>query len=459
MTPTNAEAAGNSNTTFFTVVGSQDPQPTPGGTQGPGLDLLEALLAAGERPTEVLVVWTPGEPNRSWEGGYDAQQAAFVAAVKERLPQAKVTPVPLRVRPNAAAEVLPVLAQALERFRHGGRLHVNTSSGTPQMLEALKVLRGTGWFAGGQVTLWQIDRPEHRQTGQPFHREATTPFLEETLRLDAAFSALRRFDFAGAEDAFRTLAAGSLELPARQQAVAALADVAQALWWLDARDFGEAQGVLADLTLHVPPLVPLRTLLASGAAHDADALIWLTWSRYDRAASQNRVADALIWAVTLHELLVIKLAEHHGLPDSEKSLRPRDLAAGLFERLAQEVPDLLASSGKELKFMGLKEKLQLLRAPALGVPDVDVFDAGDPRRAAPHPALAQVRSWRNRVVHQGSTPKDMNLDVLDKVVRDLLAAFPFQAAWAKAWVADPDAAPVSAAAISRLTGELQAWVG
>ncbi|MFC6751710.1 hypothetical protein [Deinococcus aquaticus] len=167
--------SGGQATTFFTVVGSQDPQITPGGVQGPALDLLDALLTAGERVTEVMLAWTPDQGNRQWPGGYDAQRDALECEVRSRLPGVQVQSLPVRVRPNAAAEVLPVLAGALERFRHAGRLLVNTSSGTPQMLEALKVLRGTGWFADGDVTLWQVDRPEFRVPGQAFWRRRPRP--------------------------------------------------------------------------------------------------------------------------------------------------------------------------------------------------------------------------------------------------------------------------------------------
>ena len=452
------QAQTNSRTTFFTVIGSQDPQPAPGGQQGPGLDLLDALLAQGERPDEVLMAYTPGASNPAWPGGYDAQQKAFEAAVRERLPRARLKAVPITVRPNSAAEVLPELAGALERFRHAGRLHINTSSGTPQMLEALKLLRGTYWFVGAEVTLWQIDRPEHRQAGQPFHRVATTPFLEETLKLGAAFSALRRFDFAGAQDAFTDLAGGPLELPGRTESLGAMSQVAEALYWVDARDSAQARELLSSLPLHIPALTPLQDLLAAAGNHDADALIWLTWGRYDRAATQERTADALLWAVILHELLVVKLAEHHGLPDTEKVLRPQDLPAGLFEKLAAQVPELLSGNRRELKFMGLKEKLALLRVPVLGVANLDVFDAGD-NRSAPNPELAQVRTWRNKVAHQGYIPQGVSLDKVDNVVDELLRAFPFQTQWAQDWVASPQEVPVSAVSLLRLADELQVWVG
>jgi len=445
-------------TTFFTIIGSQDPQATPNGQQGPGLDLLDALIGQGQRPDEVLMAYTPGAQNAAWPGGYDSQQRAFEAAVRERLPLAKFKTVAIKVRPNSAAEVLPVLAAALERFRHAGRLHVNTSSGTPQMLEALKLLRGTGWFAGADVTLWQIDRPEHRQVGLPFHRPATTPFLEETLKLGAAFSALRRFDFAGAQDAFSELASTPLELPGRAKSLEAMSQVAEALYWADARDSAGASEVLRGLSLHVPALTPLHDLLEAGGQYNADALIWLTWGRYDRATHQERTADALIWAVILHELLVVKLAEHHGLPDTDRALRPQDLPPGLFDTLATQVPALLGGKGRELKFMGLKEKLSLLRAPVLGVTNVDTFDAGD-RTTEPNPALARIRTWRNKVVHQGRVPEEVNLEEVDVVVDGLLRAFPFQATWARAWAATPQDAPVSARALLHLADELQGWVG
>ena len=450
--------SGGQATTFFTVVGSQDPQITPDGVQGPALDLLDALLTAGERVTEVMLAWTPDQGNRQWPGGYDAQRDALEREVRSRLPGVRVQSLPVRVRPNAAAEVLPVLAGALERFRHAGRLLVNTSSGTPQMLEALKVLRGTGWFADGDVTLWQVDRPEFRVPGQAFWREATTPFLEETLRLGAAFAALRRFDFAGARDAFAALAAGPLELPGRSRTLLDLEHVADALWWLDARDAVSAAESLDALALHVPPLADLHGFAQSVEQAPAEVLIWLTWGRYDRAAAQERTADALVWAVALHELLVVKLAEQAGLPDTEKALRAQDLPSGLFDTLKAQVGPEGVNAQGHLKFMNLKEKLALLRAPALGVPNVDRFDAGD-RRAVPNPQLAQVREWRNAVMHQGRVPADVDLNMVDEVVTALLGEYPFQTPWGKDWAGKPSAAFVSAVALQRLADELHGWAG
>ncbi|MPY66374.1 hypothetical protein F8S09_06625 [Deinococcus sp. SDU3-2] len=284
--------------------------------------------------TEVVVAWTPGADNTrspGWQGGYDGQKTALVQHLRGRLPGLRVREEPLRVmRPNSGSELLPAVAQMLERYRHGGRvLHVNTSSGTPQMLETLKLLRGTGWFAQGQVTLWQVDHPEHRQSGHPHHYEATTPFLEETLRLAGAFAALRRFDFAGAQTEFEALAAQPLGLPERARGVAALARVAEALYLLDARDFVGARQVLGGLEVHIPPLDALRELVEGGAGQDTDALVWLTWGRYDRAAEQERVADALIWATILQEVMVAQLLPLHGLRPTEQRVRGRQVE--LFE--------------------------------------------------------------------------------------------------------------------------------
>jgi hypothetical protein len=445
-----------SDATYFTVVGSRDPHSSSGGAQGPGLDLLDALLAQGETITEVLVAWTPGETNEAWPGGYDAQKDALTAAVRERLPQVRIREVPLTASANRAADLLPLLAQPLSRFRHGGQLHANTSSGTPQMAEVLLSLRGTGWFGSGDVTLWQVDGPARRQVGQPFHREVRTSFLEEALRLEAAFAALRRFDFAGAQDAFAALAGQELGLPGRAQSVRVLAEVAEALYLADAREAAQAAQVLERLMLNVPAAAPIRELLTQ--APGAEALIWLTWGRYDRARAQERRADALVWAVVLHELLVVKLAEHHGLPDTEESLRAAHLPAGLFQQLAQEVPALLSGNGHELKFRDLKQKLQLLRAASLNVAHLDVFDAGD-RFNEPHPELALIRRWRNKVLHQGHVPDDVETELLDEVVNRLLRAFPFCWPHSVAWVHQPDDVPVSAQALQRLTADLQGWLG
>lgn len=439
--------------TFFTIVGSQDPQVSPAGAQGPALDLLDAVIASGEQVTEVLIAWTPGAENRTWPGGYDEQLRALQEAVRARLPGVKLSSVPLDVRPNVTAEVLRILARALTRFRHEGRLLANTSSGTPQMLEALKLLRGTGWFAHGKVSLLQLDRPEFREDGQPFWREATTPFLEETLRLEGAFAAMRRFDFAGAREAFDTLAAGPLELPDRVAAVQALAVVADALWWLDACDAQASQEVLETLPTHLPALSELSRFTSEAGRLPGDAMIWLTWGRFDRAASQDRTADALVWAVVLHELLVVKLGEQRGLPDTERPLRAQDLPDGLFEVLKAQVgPESIDAQGR-LRFKYLNEKLALLRAPALNIANVDLFDATQ------NTSLDTVRRWRNVTLHQGHVPVEVDLNTVDEVVRELLRGYPFQSDWGRRWMEAPSSAVISASSLQTLIDALQGWAG
>lgn len=436
---------------YFTFVGSHDPQPTPDGAQGPALDLLDALRTDGLAFSEVVVAWTPGTASEGWPGGYDEQKAALLRQVQGRLPGAQVREVPVRVRPNVAADLVPVVATALDRYRHAGRvLHVNASSGTPQMLEALKLLRGTGWFAEGDVTLWQVDRPKHREPGVAHHREATTPFLEEALRLAGAFAALRRFDFAGAREEFDALAGGPLELPQRTQSVAALGDVAEALRLLDMRDFVGAREVLDELTLHVPPLDALRELVSDGAGQDADALVWLTWGRYGRAAEQERVADALIWATILQEVMVVQLSYLHGVYAKEWLTRGT-VSDILFDALKREAPSLI--KGDKLKAKDLKQKLTLLRAPSLQVANVEVFDANT------NTHLEQVRQWRNDVVHDGQTLDDAKLTQVDDVVRGLLAAFPFRTEKARGWVSKPEDCPVSAVSLAHMISALESWLG
>ncbi|MPY66373.1 hypothetical protein F8S09_06620 [Deinococcus sp. SDU3-2] len=105
--------------------------------------------------------------------------------------------------------------------------------------------------------------------------------------------------------------------------------------------------------------------------------------------------------------------------------------------------------------MWLDRRLELLRLPAVQARvNVDDFD-GNYRRNA---QLAQVRAWRNQIVHNAALG---NVDVteVDDVVRGLLAAFPFGADWAQNWVREPERCPVSAASLSRLVTDLQGWLG
>ncbi|MFD2608759.1 hypothetical protein ACFSR9_04800 [Deinococcus taklimakanensis] len=384
--------------------------------------------------------------------------AALECRVRERWPNVQVERVRVEARPNSAPDVLRVLARELEQYRHAGFMHVNTSSGTPQMLEALKILRGTEWFPPERVKLWQVDRPEHRQAGTPFIREATTPFLEESLQLKAGFAALNGFDFAGATEIFTQLSERPLELPERVQSVTTLAAVADALYCMDTLNLQDAADILTTLPQHVPALVPLKELVMRGQESD-EAWIWLLWGRYHRAWALNRVADALVWAVSLHEVLVVKLGVKYGLPDTDQPLKQSDLPDGLFQALTQEVPHVVAGRGRELKFKGLQEKLAVLRAPSLGVKNVDAFDAGDKDRAAPNPDLLQVRQWRNKVLHQGRAPQPEALDTVDRVVVGMLNAFPFQEQSSREWVRNLKAVPVSADALWDLHHELQDWVG
>jgi hypothetical protein len=437
---------------YFTIVGSNDPQSRPGGRQGPALDLLEALLLDGIRPDEIRVAWTPGVASEQWPGGYDEQKAALVEQCSALVPEARVSDVTLPVRPNSSVELLPALAAALDDLRVAGQdVHVNTSSGTPQMLETLKVLRGTGWLPPASVRLWQIDRQDHRLPGVPHHRETVTPYLEEHLRLAGAFAALRRFDFAGGRDAFRELGAARLELPGRQQKIVALSQIAGALLALDDRDASAAQTTLGALTLPVLPLQLFNDLLVAGSGGNPDALVWLTWGRYDRAAAQQRTADALIWAVILHEQMVVKILDLRGLKGRDAVAR-RDLPAGVFEQLKLEVPTLFMERNGKIRCRKIEDKMCLLNAPTMQVQDAHIFDAHK------NAGLGRVRSWRNRVAHAGVTPDGIALSEISSVVDGLIQAFPFQSTWARTWAAQPDTAAVSALSMHQLIDDLQVWV-
>ena len=370
------------------------------------------------------------------------------------MPGVRIRTEALRVRPNSAPELFPALADLLERHRHADRpLHLNTSSGTPQMLEVLKTLRGTGWFGEADVTLWQVDDPKYRVVGQPFHREAHTPFLAEVLRLEAAFGAMRRFDFAGARDEFAELARYPLELPDRLARVVTLEQMCGALLLVDERDFIGAASALSHLKQHVPPLTPLRDLLSEAATQTTDALVWLTWGRYDRARAQSRVADALIWAVILHEVMVVQLAQLHEVY-AEKEITRRDLPPAKFETLWEEVPELRRNGrGGVLDVRHLKNKLKLLAAPSLGVANLEVFNVQT------NAGLDQLRIQRNDVIHDSRVLSKVDLVEVDAVVSDLLQAFPFQAVPAQSWVQWPDDCPVSACSLQDLSGLLQDWLG
>lgn len=448
----------NTQTSFFTVVGNRDPLDEPGGVQGPALDLLTELMASGPGIAEVLVAWTPGAKSEKWPGGFDARKDALVGVVRERWPAVRVQEVPLNVRPNAAAELLPVLARALERFRFAGRVHVNTSSGTPQMLEALKVLRGTGWFGSGEVTLWEVDGLAHRQAGRPFARVLSTPFLEEALKLDGAFSAMRRFDFAGAQDGFNALP--DSEVPGRHRRIQVLAQVAEALYLLDARDFMAADEVLRELTLPVPAVDGLeRALRQSGMGRDG--VLWLTWARFDRAVRQERVADALIWAVILREAMLTALLARRGISEEAKEVR-RSADGVLWDELLNLSPALKAkAAGRSvLNIKDISTRLELLRTGLFGGRvagrAVEFVDVLDDRK---HELMEVTAERRNRVIHQGAVPEHEWLGDANQAVAHLMAQYPFENELHCAWQRDPQAAPFSAQSLLRLADDLQEWVG
>lgn len=440
--------------TFFTMVGSRDPQEKPQGAQGPALDLLAALLTQGESITEVLVAWTPESKSDYWEGGYTAKKDALVAQIRAMLPAVRIRELAITVRPNAAAELLPVLAAALERYRFAGRLHVNTSSGTPQMLEALKALRGTGWFGTGDVTLWQIDDPKYRQPGQAFVRVATTPFLEEAFKLSAAFAALRRFDFAGARDGFEDLP--DSEVKGRHERIGVLAQVAEALYWLDARDFTEADDILRNLDLPVPAVAPLEKALRSAEA-GRDGVLWLTWARFDRAVQQERVSDALIWAVILREAMVVNLLARRGIADDAKELR-RSANRQLWDEVMQASPELRADVGTKavLNIKDITKKLMLLRTGVFTGGLTEFVDALNDHQ---HPDMKQTTSRRNKVIHQGAVPQPEWLEQATAAVSRMMGEYPFQDTLHRQWQKDPSAAPFSAQSLLALVDELEEWMG
>lgn len=448
---------------FFSFLGSRDPFHSPENSpQGPLLDLWQFLSQEAHQRTwqEVVVAYTPGAANGvgnqvKWSGGYDQQAETLKTWFTQQHPDVPFRLVKLKSqKPNDPRELLPDIVSILGKYRRSGvPLHINVSSGTPQMLELLKSLRVTGWF-GPQTMLWQIDGLEHRQAGKAHVHEAVTPYMAEALQLESAFGAMRRFDFAGARDDFATLARYPLEIPERQESVSALADVADILLLLDERDYTEAAQMLSDLPFHIPPLQPLKDLLEEAKTSGPDALVWLTWGRYDRAATQERQADALIWAVILQEMMIAQLLDRYGISlEQNRKLSRASLGEKKFNTLKREVPGRF--QGDVLKIGNTGEMLEVLAAPSLmGEGAVKPFHTQH------NAALDKVRSLRNRVAHQGIQAKADEVDwkTLDKVVEGLLQAYPFEKQWAKSWVNDAAQCPVSASALIALTDDLQDWL-
>lgn len=397
---------------FFSFVGDRDPDHEQDGTtrEGAALDLFGALDGPFD---EVQLAFTPGA--RSKNPRYGSYEARFTA-LRDRLvagsPGLRVSAVRLSADPHDARALVRELAERLGEWRRDDvEVHANVSSGTPQMVEAVKVLRATRAFGHDRLNVWQVIDPRHRREGEAVARAVGMEYLEEALRLEAAFEALRRFEYTAAAGQFEDLAERGMESSARTEDAATLRDVSLALAAVDARDATEARRLLGPLG-HVDALTDLRDLVLD---RGREASLWLIWGRFAASAKQRRFSDALIWAAVLHEAMVYERAEI-------QSLRAKD---------------------------DLKANLKMLQEKSV---DTAAFDVET------NAALQRMRSRRNAVVHRGEVATDEDLALATSAVRSLLEAFSFQGAEAKAWVSRPMDCPVSGSRRERLADDLRRWM-
>lgn len=451
--------------TFFTVVGSRDPYDikSEGQKQGPALDLLAELTKEHEF-TDVIIAWTPNVKNHGWEGGYDTQAELLAQKVQALLPQATVTKKAIKgkenIVPNDATALWLFFKEILRNEKYAeSELHINISSGTPQMQQALSALHGTGWFGDKEVRFWQIDNPEHRKEDKPSFRYITAPFLEETTKLTEAFAALRRFDFLGAADHFDSL--GDSHIVAQRGSLPALAQLCKALYHLETRNAIKAEKELSavkeldEVEVHTNALVELKDGLQLINRSGVEGALWLTWSYFDKANYQERVSDSLIWASILYEAMVVALLSRRmgdNINEIRKSKHPE-----LWNNLLQHKEHEVYMKGRAVYyFKEMPDKIRLLQTGLFTEGDSSFIKMLD---TSTNETLDRVKEQRNDVIHKGGIPEDKYLTDAQELVKELMTYFPFEQAEFKTWQKNLAQSPFSAESFVRLANELEEWKG
>lgn len=448
--------------TFFTVVGNRDPYNTEG-KPGPCLDLIDYLRKEHEF-TDVMIAWTPEQTIVKGEDNRDVRVEQLASLIKERLPQAKVFKKAIggktEIEPNDATALWLFFKEILRAEKYAeSELHINISSGTTQMQQALSALHGTGWFGDKKVTFWQIDDPKYRKEGKLPFKEITAPFLEETTKLTEAFAALRRFDFLGAADHFDSL--GDSHIVAQRGSLPALAQLCKALYHLETRNAIKAEEELNEVEesneveVHTKTLAHLKDGLQLINRSGAEGALWLTWSYFDKANYQERVSDSLIWASILHEAMVVALLSRQ-MGQNTDEIRKSEHSE-LWKNLLRVKEHEVYMKGKVV--YPVKEMLGKIRLLETGL-----FTEGDSSfikmlDTSTNETLQQVKKQRNDVIHKGGIPEDKYLTDAQELVKELMTYFPFEQAEFKTWQKNLAQSPFSAESFVRLANELEEWKG
>lgn len=442
--------------TYWTFIGNRDPWPAGApGQEGAALNLLDDLIAPaaeggkGVALTEVVVAFTPNARPAPGSEAYSYAQRCedFTREVRRRVPRARVTPLKLTSRPNDGRALLREITSVTERFKRDDvELHVNLSSGTPQMIEVMQLLRTLGHFGGARVHGWQVHHPEYRDGGAR-SEEAALPYVQEVLRLRAAFASLRRYSFARAAEEFDTLTRVPLEVRQREALIEDFAMCADALQQLEFRQYARAHELLSSVRAHVPSLAALRDFADALAREDEDARVWEAWARFDRYRDRKNALEGVLWARMLLEVAVVALLKRAGLR-AEKKFKRADNPE-VFDRLARHPEVGQYRRGGVFEVYDYKRKLQVLEAlNALPPERLRAFTEDDP-------AMDELSDIRNRIVHRGDSAYEDDLELAERVARAAMRAYPFESTPYAPWVESPALCPLSSAHLNRLFDELE----
>lgn len=237
---------------FVSFVGERDPRHDQ--FDGPALTILEHLSGLEELPDSVLLVYVPagprpvalqgGEQAHYFQQGHDANAGDTQRAVVDRFPEAEVTTVALDASPVDADALAVALHDELSQRvdREADKVHLNLSSGTPQMSSAIAILVGSGLVPDPVV--WQALDPRHYvdEFGHllPVQRVIRSDFaVSDEARLSRLHKSLLRCDLKGCLRAVRDL--GSSPFEARRIRASVLKQVLTALVRWDEASFGSAK--------------------------------------------------------------------------------------------------------------------------------------------------------------------------------------------------------------------------
>lgn len=437
-------------TVYVSIVGNRDPYDLVRTQSGDGaaLSLFKSLsVQEGFRFQEALLIYTPDAEAKVGEPTYTERLDLLTDELKALHPDLAVKALPIYGPPNRS-EVFQELIRVLRPHLAAGETwHVNASSGTPAMLTSLQILNASQWFSPAQVQLWQSVDPSHLSSEagpQDYYFKSKMPLFAEALKLHEAFSALKRFDFAHAQDVLGSLT--NLEISERSEKIPPLKCLATALLHLEHKDFAEALRWMQKAEQDIPlqEVKDLRVLLQQLQARKPEALATETWTRIDRLVQNHDVLGAITWTQSYAEQITQLILAKQGILGDK--LR-RETFPERFKELCEAMGSVEQKLYLDIHYHNTK--IKLLRAlNAIPLEQADLLDTQT------HPDLNYLQGIRNKIIHKGEKATPEDLQTVQKVARVLLNVYPHPKP-----IQQPEKLPLSAQSIQSLAQHLQEWLG